>query len=311
MALDPQARALLDMMAALNAPELWTLTPEQARANMLAARQPTPKDPVKDVSDRTIPGPAGELPVRIYTPEGENLPAVVFYHGGGWVIGDIEYADIACRTIANNTPAVVISVDYRLAPEHKFPAPVDDCYAALEWTAANASSLGVDANRIAVGGDSAGGNLAAAVAIRARDENGPKIAHQLLVYPVTDHSFETPSYAENAEGYLLTKNAMVWFWDHYITGPDDSKNPLASPLQVADAKGLPPATILTAGFDPLRDEGKAYAEKLKAAGVPVTYRNWDGMIHGFFHLAIALDAGKEANAWAAEELKKAFSGVTA
>jgi acetyl esterase len=238
------------------------------------------------------------------------LPIVVFYHGGGWVIFDLDYQDTACRYIANHTPAVVVSVDYRLAPEHKFPAPLDDCYAALEWVKANAGSIGGDASKLAVAGDSAGGNLAAAVAIKARDA-GLQLSHQLLVYPVTDFNFETGSYSENAEGYLLTRDAMKWFWNHYLNTPGDGRNPLASPLQVANAAGLAPATIITAGFDPLRDEGKAYADRLRAAGVPVRYHNYEGMIHGFYGLAHALDEGKRAHEESVEVLQQAFGLVPA
>jgi acetyl esterase len=308
MALDPQAQALLEMMAALGAPPLHEQTPEAARLQMAAARDARPPgEEVANVGDRTIPGPHGEIPVRIYNPGNGPLPVVVYYHGGGWVIGDLDYQDVACRYVANHTPALVVSVDYRLAPEHKFPVPFDDCYAALEWVADNAGSIGGDPRRIAVAGDSAGGNLAAAVCIKARDDNGPAIAHQLLVYPVTNHSYDTPSYAENAEGYMLTRDSMIWFWNHYLSSMADSSNPHASPLQVSDASGLPPATIITAGFDPLRDEGEAYGEKLKAAGVPVSITRYDGMIHGFYALAHALDDGKKAHDQSVEVLQAAFA----
>jgi acetyl esterase len=312
MALNPQAKALLDMMASAEAPELWSLSPEEARAQMLAMRQDVEKPPVAKVEDRTILAGGDEIPVRIYTPEGDGpFPALVFYHGGGWVLGDIEYADIACRLMANDAGCVVVSVEYRLAPEHKFPTPLHDCYAALEWVVSNAGMLKVDTNRVAVGGDSAGGNLAAAVSIKARDEDGPKLVHQLLVYPVTDHSFETGSYGENADGYMLTRTAMEWFWNHYLNGPEDSENHLVSPLRVADASRLPSATVITAEFDPLRDEGEAYAKKLEAAGVPVTVRRWDGQIHGFFQMSTVLEDGKAAVDFASKQLKQAFSGTTA
>ena len=308
MALDPQARALLDMMAALGAPPLSEQTPEAARAQMAAARDARPPgENVANVGDRKIPGPHGEIPIRIYSSSTGPLPVVVFYHGGGWVIGDLDYQDVACRYIANHTPALVVSVDYRLAPEHKFPVPFDDCYAALEWVAANAPSIGGDPSRIAVAGDSAGGNLAAAVSIKARDAGGPRIAHQLLVYPVTDHSYGTLSYEENADGYMLTRDAMVWFWNHYLESSNDGDNPLVSPLRVPNAAGLPPATVITAGFDPLRDEGEAYAVRLRDAGVPVTVERYEGMIHGFYALSHALDEGQRAHQQSVEALQAAFA----
>jgi acetyl esterase len=307
MALDPQAKALLDMMAALGAPPLNEQTPEVARATMAAARDARPPgEDVANVKDQDIPGPHGEIPVRIYNPGNGPLPLVVFYHGGGWVIGDLDYQDVACRYIANHTPAVVVSVDYRLAPEHKFPVPFEDSYAALEWVAANAASIGGDPAKIAVAGDSAGGNLAAAVSIRARDTGGPAISHQLLIYPVTNLDYSTVSYSENADGYMLTKDSMVWFWDHYVRTPADAENPLVSPLRVADAANLPAATIITAGFDPLRDEGEAYGARLKAAGVPVLVERYEGMIHGFYALSHALDEGKRAHQQSVEVLQAAF-----
>lgn len=310
--LDPQAQQLLEMMAQAGMADFADLTPQQARDQMALFRQEVEVEPVNNVTDRTIPGPYGEIPVRIYQPEGATpMPALVFYHGGGWVIGDLEMCDASCRTLANSVPCVVVSVDYRLAPEGKFPKPLDDCYAALEWTAQNAASIGVDPNRVAVGGDSAGGNLAAAVAIRAREQSGPKIAHQLLIYPVTARDYTTASYSENGEGYMLTKGAMQWFWDHYLNSDEEAQRPEVAPLLVKDASGLPSATVITAGFDPLRDEGAAYAKKLQDAGVPVNHRQWDSMIHGFFHMAAALDGGREAVEFATQELKKSLSGVPA
>jgi acetyl esterase len=313
MALDPQARALLDQLAALGAPPLHEQTPEVARATMAAgyALRP-PGEDVDRVENLAIPGPNGPIPLRIYAPQSSRaLPIVVYYHGGGWVIGDLDYQDTACRYIANHTPACVVSVDYRLAPEHKFPAPFDDSYTALEWVAANAPSIGGDAGRIAVAGDSAGGNLAAAVAIKARDAGGPALAHQLLVYPVTNYSYDTPSYSENAEGYLLTRDAMRWFWDHYLNTAGEGADVRASPLRVADAAGLPSATVITAGFDPLRDEGRAYAERLRAAGVPVRHSNYESMIHGFYALAHVLEEGRRAHDESVGVLQAAFGLVPA
>ena len=270
MPLDPIAAGLLEQMAEAGMPPLNEMSPADARqaAEGFRALAGEPED-VADVTDSTIPGPGGDIPVRIYTPAGagsEPLPCLIYYHGGGWVLGDIEGLDTACRALANRAGCKVVSVEYRLAPEHKFPAPLDDSYAALEWVAANAASIGVDPDRLAVGGDSAGGNLAAAVTLRARDQGGPGIRSQLLVYPVTNHDFGTPSYAENGDGYLLTRDMMTWFWDHYVTTADDGKDPLASPLQATDLSGLPRALVLTAEFDPLRDEGEAYAARLRDAG---------------------------------------------
>lgn len=308
MPLDPQAKAVLDLMASAGLPALWDLSPEAARRQMKETRPPVPPIPVEGVHDRMVPGPNGEIPVRIYTPGGTPpFPVLVYFHGGGWVIGDIETHDNTCRELTNAAGCVVVSVDYRLAPEHKFPAPLDDCYAATCWVAEHAPNIGADASRLAVGGDSAGGNLAAAVALMARDRGGPRITHQLLVYPVTDHSFETVSYRENAEGYLLTKQAMKWFWDHYLRSAEDGANPLASPLRSNNLGGLPPATVITAEFDPLRDEGEAYGHRLRGAGVDATVSRYEGMIHGFFGMTAAVDKAREAMGEAANALKAAFA----
>lgn len=311
MPLDPIAAGLLEQLAAAGMPPLNEMSPPDAReaAEGFRALAGEPQD-VADVSDSTIPGPAGDIPVRIYTPVGAGsgpLPCLIYYHGGGWVLGDIEGLDTACRALANKAACKVVSVEYRLAPEHKFPAPLDDCYAALEWVAANAASIGVDADRLAVGGDSAGGNLATAVALRARDHGGPDLRLQVLVYPVTNHDFSTPSYAENGDGYLLTRDMMVWFWDHYLNGPEDGKDPLASPLQAEDLSRLPPALVITAEFDPLRDEGEAYAARLREAGVKVTQKRFDGQIHAFFQMLGVFPAATEAIDDAAAELKSAFA----
>jgi acetyl esterase len=309
MPLDPQAQALLDQMATLGLPAFDTLTPEQARRQMEMTRAAAPPgEPVHSVEDRAIPGPGGEIPVRIYRPEGNGpLPALVYFHGGGWVIGNIETHDGSCRALTNGAQCVVISVDYRLAPESKFPAAADDSYAATKWVAEHAAELNIDPARIAVGGDSAGGNLAAVVALMAKEQGGPALAYQVLVYPVTDYNLETASYRENAEGYLLSKNSMIWFWDHYLATPADGKNPHASPMQAADLAGLPPALVITAEFDPLRDEGAAYAERLKQAGVPVVYTLYPGMIHGFFGMSAVLDKAKQAVGEVCGALRSAFA----
>jgi acetyl esterase len=233
---------------------------------------------------------------------------LVYFHGGGWVIGSLDTHDNSCRTLANSTGAIVVSIDYRLAPEHKFPAPLEDCYAAASWVVANAASLGGDAERVAIGGDSAGGNLTAAVALMARDKGGPRFTHQLLVYPVTDAACDTRSYVENAEGYFLTKVSMLWFWNHYLRERLDGENPYASPLRAEDLKGLPPATVLTAEYDPLRDEGEQYGARLKEAGVPTRITRYDGMIHGFFGMGDVLPQAKDAMREAAAALRQSFGG---
>jgi acetyl esterase len=234
------------------------------------------------VEDRTIPGPAGDVPVRVYTPAGDGLkPVIVYFHGGGWVIGDLDVCDNPVRRIANRTGAVVVSVDYRLAPEHVYPAAFDDSYAATAWVAEHAAELGGDPERIATCGDSAGANLAAAVAIAARDRHGPRLAAQLLIYPVTDFDFTTESYKQNGEGYLLTKGSMQWFWAHYLGAQELGKDAFACPARADNLVGLPPAFVATAEFDPLRDEGEAYAANLRTAGVDVTAKRYDGMLHGF------------------------------
>ena len=235
------------------------------------------------VQDRRIPGPDGDVLVRIYTPEGDGpFPILVWYHGGGWVIGDLESADPTARHLCKGAGCVVVSVDYRLSPETKFPGPAEDCYAATVWAADNADSIGGDASRLAVGGDSAGGNLAAGISLMAADRNGPAIVHQLLVYPVTERNYETASYVDNAEGYMLARDAMRWYWDAYLSNDADASNPYAAPMQAGSVAGQPTALVITAEYDPLRDEGEAYGRRLQEAGVDTTISRYDGMIHGFF-----------------------------
>lgn len=306
MPLDPVARALLDQIAASSVPSLEVLPVAEARAVFEAmSRNRGDKLALARVEDRRIPGPAAEIPVRIYTPEGQTpLPVLVFYHGGGWVIGSLESHDGLCRALARAVPAVVVSVDYRLAPEHPFPAGMEDSYAALCWVAENAAALGGDPERIAIGGDSAGGNLSAAVTLLSRDQGGPKIAHQLLIYPATDLRGDTVSARENGAGYFLTREIMAWFARHYTTSAQ-RQLPHASPLLAADHRGLPPATVITAEFDPLRDEGEAYGERLRESGVPVESMRYDGMIHGFMTMPIFRQAG-EAIELAAAGLRRSF-----
>jgi acetyl esterase len=305
--LDPQARILLDQLGALGAPPVSEQTPEQARAGfaVLASLGGAPEVRVP-TEDRLIPGPAGQIPVRIYRPEsGGPLPVVVYFHGGGWVIGDIDSHDTTCQRLAAGVPTVVVSVDYRRAPEFRFPAAVEDADAAVSWVSAHAVEFGGDPVRLAVAGDSAGGTLAAVAALHARDTGGPAITFQLLVYPATDMTRSLPSHAENGDGYLLDTDTMTWFLDHYL-GDTDRRDPDASPLFAPDLAGLPPALVVTAGFDPLRDEGEAYAERLDHAGVTVSVSRYGGMFHGFYGLDPVLDAAGRATAETIAALREAL-----
>jgi acetyl esterase len=281
--LHPEVRSIVEQDRAEGVPRSSSLSVEGARSvHVEGFAFPEEPTPVGDVSEYRIPGPGGPLPVRVYEPDGEGpFPALLYIHGGGWVLGNLEGVDELCRRLANAADCAVVSVDYRLAPEHPFPAPVEDCSAALRWIAENPGVAHADPDRLAVAGDSAGGNLAAAVSLLARDRDGPDLDYQVLIYPVTNHAFDTESYEENAEGYLLTKRDMEWFWDHYLERDLDGRNPYASPLRARDLSGLPPATVVTAGFDPLRDDGLAYADRLAEAGVAVERRNHEDMIHGF------------------------------
>jgi acetyl esterase len=301
-------KALIASMAAMNLPAVETTTPAEAREmfyKRTAALGPGPE--VVSVVNHSVPVAGGTITTRVYSPAPANaLPALVFYHGGGWVIGDLYTHDAICRTLANAAGCVVASVDYRLAPEFKYPVAAEDSYAGLQWVVARAREIGVDPRRIAVGGDSAGGNLAAAVALMARDRRGPAIGLQVLIYPVTDHGFDTPSYRENADGYLLTREAMRWFWNHYLAREDDGGQLFASPLR-ADLRGLPPALVITAEYDPLRDEGEAFAAKLSQAGVTVTLTRYPGQVHGFFRLTPILDGARAAVDEVAGALRKTFA----
>ena len=307
MPLDPQARAVMDQVAALGLPPAHTVSPQEARANAKSRPRPIGPDVAK-VEDREIPGPDSQVPVRIYTPNGDGpFPCLVWFHGGGWVVGDLDSADSTARHLTVGAGCVVVSIDYRLAPETKFPGPAEDCYAATSWVFENASGLGILRDRIAVGGDSSGGNLAAAVCLMIKDRGGPNLAMQLLVYPVTDWSFQTDSYVDNAEGYQLTKDTMIWYWDQYVSHDGDAQDPYAAPLKAPDLSGLPSALVITAEFDPLRDEGEAYANRLKVAGVPTSCTRYLGMIHGFFGMSAALDKGKDAISEASAALMASFT----
>jgi len=316
MPLDPQAGELLELMADVALVPGGAVGVDELRAQIesfaLARREDA--EPVAHVEDRTLPGPAGPIPVRCYRPGDEtDLPVVVYLHGGGWVIGSIETHDATCRGLANAVDAVVVSVDYRLAPEHPFPAGLDDAFAATRGVADHAAELGGDPARIAIAGDSAGGNLAAVVALLARDAGGPALCHQLLVYPVTDYEFDSPSMRDNATGYFLETDSMRWFFDQYVD-PGSGEHPedwRVSPQRRSDLAGLPPAFVITAEYDPLRDQGEAYANRLVEAGVSVELRRYDGMFHGFFGMRDLLDSARVASDAAAGALREAFGGHVA
>jgi acetyl esterase/lipase len=307
MTVDPQIQALLDMGTGV--PATNTLSVAEARAQY-EARIPlmAPAAAIGSVSERTIAGPGGPLALRIYRPQGDGaFPLLVFFHGSGFVLCSLDTHDGMCRNLCAGAQCIVVSVDYRLAPEHKFPAGLDDCVFATRWVADHAHELNGDTTRIAIGGDSAGGNLAAAAALRLRDEGGPPLCGQLLIYPVTDyHTPGTPSYEQNADGYGLTRDTMVWFWDHYLNKPSESANPLASPLRAPDLSNLPPALVVTAEYDPLRDEGELYAARLREAGTHAITSRWDGMNHGFFFWAGRVDKAGEAMAESCNWLRQAF-----
>jgi acetyl esterase len=304
--LHPDVRAVLAALEEEGGPPLETLPVAEARRLAAEALKPAEgaSEPVGTVQDLRIPGPAGEIPVRVYTPEGIGpFPGLVYFHGGGWVLCDLDTHDVVCRAIARRASAVVVAIDYRLAPEHKFPAAVDDAFAATRWVSQNAARLNIERGRIAVGGDSAGGNLAAVVSLKSR-----QIALQILVYPVTDlSSFDTMSYREFADGYHLTRSEMEWFRREYLSNPEQAVDPDASPLLAHDVSGAPPALVITAECDVLRDEGEAYAERLRQAGVPVTLTRYPGMIHPFFSLSGAIRDAVTALDQVADAIRAASS----
>jgi acetyl esterase len=307
MPVTAQARRLLDRFDELGVKPYDQMGVLEARA-VVAASLPLQGEPqdIDRVSDLLAAGAAGELPVRLYHPSREErLPLLVYFHGGGWVTGSVEIADTPCRALANATRSVVASVEYRLSPETKFPGAIEDCHAATRWLSAHAAEVGADATRLAVCGDSAGGNLAAAVALMSRDRGGPEIALQILMYPTLAPTTrgDFASHRENAEGYGLTRGGMEWFWQQYLGSPEDGLDAYASPLLAADLSGLPPAFIVAAEYDVLRDEGLAYAEQLRAAGVPVETLTYPGLIHGFFWMGRALDEGRAVNLAIAERLR--------
>jgi acetyl esterase len=309
MPLDPQAQKVVDALAALNLKPIKDSTPAEARESMRTRTAALgPFEEVAAVADHRVPVTGGEIMVRVYRPAGVGPhPVLVFYHGGGWVIGDLYTHDGICRSIVNAAGCAVAAVDYRLAPEFKYPTPVEDSYAGLLWVVANATRLGLDPARVAVGGDSAGGNLAAVMALLARDRHGPRLLLQVLVYPVTNHDFGTVSYRENATGYVLGTEDMRWFWRHYLARQEQGREPQASPLLAKSLANLPPALVITAGCDPLRDEGEAYAGRLRDAGAAVTLTQYAGMFHGFLRMTRILDQSRVLLDEVAAALRKALA----
>jgi acetyl esterase len=308
MPIDPQIQALLDKGTGV--PATHTLTVADARLQYEArVALMAPPAAIASVNECHIDGPGGLLRLRVYRPYGNGpFPLLVFFHGSGFVLCSLDTHDGMCRNLCAGAGCVVVSVDYRLAPEHKFPDPLDDCVSATRWAVDHAAELWADSGRVALAGDSAGGNLAAATALRLRDEGGPALRGQLLIYPVTDY-YEpgTRSYRENAEGYGLTRDTMIWFWNHYLADPADAANPYASPLRADTVAGLPPALVVTAEFDPLRDEGEDYAARLRTAGVPAQTSRWDGMNHGFFFWVGVVDRAGTAMAESCAWLREIFA----
>lgn len=291
MPLDPDAAAFLKRLADVNMPPTHELSPEQARSLVLPVAGL--REQVGGIESYNVETSAGPVPIRRYTPflrtedldrsrsTAQGRPTALFFHGGGWVMGSMETHDNICRRLANEAKCIVVSVEYRLAPEHKYPAALDDCFAATQWVCARHEEFGGDPARVFVTGDSAGANLAAAVCQKARDDGGPTLAGQVLIYPIADHRFDTPSYTENADGYMLTRATMQWFWKQYLPDGDDGQHPYLSLLRADTLRDLPPALVVTCEYDPLRDEGRAYADRLTADGVPTTYILEKGMIHGY------------------------------
>jgi acetyl esterase len=296
MPLDPQVKLILEEDAARNLPAYNELPPPAARKQMLDLAPPVDHMLMTErVVDQKISGPGGKIPTRLYYPKGDSpFAVVVYFHGGGWVIGNLDTHHALCHALSKSSGCLVVAVDYRLAPEYRYPAAVEDAYVATCWIAENAETIQADAHRIAVLGDSAGGTLATVVAMMARDHGKPHIALQVLVYPITDYNFNTPSYLKNADGYMLTRDLMKWFWNHYLENEDFADNPYVSPLRADNLSHLPEALILTAEYDPLCDEGEAYAKRLLESGVKVKLSRYDGMIHGFFRMTARVDQARKA-----------------
>ena len=309
--LHPQIVKAIEIMRQIGMKPIESMSPEEARRQMeetAKSRKAAPL-PVARVENRTIPGPAGDIPIRLYWPEAAGtVPAIAYYHGGGHVIGSLDTHDLIARNLCHGAEALVMSVDYRMGPEHRFPAAVEDSFAALDWLHANAASLGADPERLGVHGDSAGGNLAAVVALMARDRGAPKLRLQSLVYPVADYTLSAASYETFAEGYgLLTRGAMQWFQRHYLRTPDDAFDGRASPLKAVSHAGTAPAIVIAAECDVLHDEGAAYAEALRRSGVPVEHREYPGMIHAFFGMAPGVDDAMNAQRAVAAAFRRAFA----
>jgi acetyl esterase len=311
MALHPQAKALLDFLASAGAPPIEQLPLSEARAvRSEMIESGGPEEPVAEVQNRTVPGPGGPIPIRLYRPvKKDTLPALVYFHGGGFVICNLDTHDRQCRALANASGCAVISVDYRLAPEHKYPAAVEDAYAATKYVAEHAAEFGVDPNRIAVGGDSAGGNLATVVSLLSRDRGGPRLKFQLLIYPMVDFYDQSPSMQHYSKDYFLTREGMDWFTESYLPNREAGLEPSASPTNATDLRGLPPAMVLTAECDPLRDQGETYARKLQGAGVAVELKRYEGMFHPFFQFGAILDTAKVAMKDAASAVREALGSA--
>ena len=306
--LDEHVRRILENLDEKGIPSTSSLPVVEARrlSSEMTKKLAGPPVNVANVRNLIVPTTETEIQVRVYAPkEDRYLPALIYFHGGGWVVGDLEGADWICRSLAVATDCAVFSVDYRLAPENKFPIPVEDCYQVTRWIIENGPAERIDPKRVAVGGDSAGGNLATVVCLMARDRGGPPLVYQLLLYPITNHAFNTQSYKDCANGYYLTAEDMKWFWNHYLRDEIDGRNPYASPLVAKDLSSLPPALIITAEFDPLRDEGEAYAVRLQKAGVPTKISRYNGIIHGFLDFT-DLKQTKAAIDESARELCSAF-----
>jgi acetyl esterase len=314
MPLDPQIETILGLARQANLPEVWQLTPDQGREQYLARVNKLKfSEPIFHSVDRRIRGPASDVAVRIYTPRelktGDRLPILMWFHGGGFVIGSLDTHDSVCRMLANQADCVVVAVDYRLAPESKFPAAVEDCEAALKWVALHAVEFGGDPACIAVGGDSAGANLATVISILARNAAHPKVVFQLLVYPCVAPEPETASHHKFKEGYILSRNSITWFYRQYLRSGKEVNDFRFAPLMLDDLSGLPPALIIVAGYDPLRDEGVEYARKLIEAGNRVRLSNYEGMVHGFYLMGGAVDAARRAVAESAQAVREAFDNA--
>ena len=305
MAIAPEIAAFLKRTEALKLPQVWEAPISVIRRNTQGRTVTSgPVEDIYEISNRFIPGPTSDLPIRIYRPTTEtDAPAIVYFHGGGWVLNFLDIYDASLARLANQSGAVIISVAYQKSPEHPFPVPFDDCYETLLWVIATSAELSINPEKIGVAGDSAGGNLASAVAIKARD-NSVSLAFQILIYPCNDRNFETDSYRNNSTGYGLSTQAMQWFWDQYLQGDEHDANPYAAPMQATSFKGLAPAIIMTAEYDPLLNDGEKYASLLERAGVSVLYKCYEGMIHGFFSNMAVTPTAQEAIDFLAEEVKK-------